>query len=339
MTEKTFIIYMATNTVNGKRYIGATRCGIVKRSNRHFKDARRKTRDCPRFYDAIRKYGRDVFDWAVLSTLLTAEEMFKEEERLIALLKPEYNIASGGLIFTSKEKQAQISKSGAQRNSKPVICLSDGSVYKSVSMAARTYGFSKPGIAHLCNMGGISRKGLSFAFLSGAISERERNELLSIRRSKKVGVEKARVEKVTRINSRLVTNLNTGIIYTSARAADKALNLVFGTAESCCRRGRATRRGDCFAFGQLSDTERSSLLATAIENRKSIDATWKEKIGKKNSRIVICENTHRLYDNPKVAAMDFGLSPDTIYAHCRSGKATQSGLSFSYLDEWCPNSA
>lgn len=341
MKTQTFIIYMATNTVNGKRYIGATRKGIEVRSQRHFKDARRKgrTRDCPRFYEAIRKYGDDAFKWSVIATLSTAEEMFKEEERLIALMTPEYNIASGGLIFTSKEKQAQFAKTTAQRKSKPVICLNDGSTYPSASAAARTHGFSKPVILYLCNSGGIARNGLSFALLNGAMSEQERNELLSARKSKKVCAEKERVEKVTRINSRPVTDLNTGIIYTSATVADRTLNLVPGTTEACCRRGRSTRRGDCFAFGQLSDPERRRLLALATENRKAVDVGWKEKIGKRNSRVVICENTHLLYDNPPIAAKAHGLSSYTVYAHCRSGKPTQSGLSFSYLDEWCPNPA
>lgn len=329
-----FIVYIATNTVNRKRYVGATRKGIDGRRDQHFKDARRKTRDCPRFYDAIRKYGQDAFEWATLATLSTSEEMYQEEERLIALLKPEYNIASGGLIFTSKKRQAQFSAAGAQGASRPVICLNDGSTYPSINAAERTYGVT--GLRRLCD-GGVSVKGLAFAFATGPMTEEDRISLLKERQAQKIVAEQARKKKVADIISRPVTDLNTGIVYTSARAADKARNLVRGTAEACCRRGRATRRGECFAFGQLSDPESRRLLAMAKENRRAVDVVWKEKICKNNSRIVICENTRLLYDNPKIAAIALGLSPDTIYTHCRNGKATQSGLSFFYLDEWCPN--
>ena len=339
MQPELFTVYMATNTVNGKRYIGATRKGMQARRRHHLKDAVRpgKTRDCPRFYDAIRKYGGDAFEWIVLATLSTAEEMYKEEERLIAAMKPEYNIAVGGLIFTSKERQKAFAFARAQKCSKPVICLNDGAIYPSAVAAERALGLGHKIVSQQCQREGITRQGLSFAFYAAPMSERKRQEMLAARKARKAVAEQARKDKCAQIKSRPVTDLRTGIIYISARAADQALNLVNGTAESCCRRGRAMRNGECFAFGQLCDLERSRLLALATEKRRTIDAGWKEKIGKKNSRMVICENTHRLYDNPTIAAIDLGLSPDTIYTHCRNGKVTQSGLSFAYLDEWCPN--
>lgn len=96
MENKTFVIYMATNTVNGNRYIGATSRGVEVRRHQHYLDARRHRKGCRIFNAAIRKHGEDSFEWKVIATVETREELMKEEIRLIAENKPEYNITRGG---------------------------------------------------------------------------------------------------------------------------------------------------------------------------------------------------------------------------------------------------
>ena len=332
-TIKTFIVYMAVNLINGKRYIGATSKGVLLRSQQHFKDARRRGRDCPRFYAAIRKYGPDAFEWTVLATLSTSEEMYREEERLIALLKPEYNIASGGLIFTSKEKQAKFTADNAKRCSKTVICLNDGSIYPSASAAARFYGVDNKNLQQSCSRGGIMKNGLSFMYSTTPISDSERENILDGRRLSKSASERARIEKTTNINSRPVTCLNTGVVYTSATEADRQNNFCLGTVEYLCRSKRANRSGHCFSHGKLSDPERLTLLELATNKRKEVDSGWKDKISKRRSRAVICEATGIVYDSAILAAKAHGLSFSTVSELCRNEKSRR----FSYLDEWCVN--
>lgn len=332
----TFIVYTATNRINGKRYIGATRLGVAARRIQHFKDAQRKTRDCPRFYDAIRKYGQDGFEWTVLATLATSEAMYKEEERLIALLKPEYNIASGGLVFTSKEQQKKFAFERAQQCSKPVICLNNGSVYPSAVAAERAFGLGRKVVAPQCKRGGITRAGFAFAFLIGSMSEQERIELLSARKAKKAAAEQARTEKCSRVNSRPVTDLNTGAIYTSARVADKALGLVRGTVEACCRRGRADRRGNCFAFGELFDPERHRLLKATLANRQAVDVGWKKNLSKMRSRFpaqrVRCDTYGITFRSAEAVELEYCVSASSIREVC-SGRSDQAfGLKFSYAE-------
>lgn len=90
------LVYQATNLVNGKRYIGVTRRRLCSRKAKHFNEALCGKRGCRKFHAAIRKYGRDVFEWSVLIRVATYEQALKEEIRLIAELKPEYNITLGG---------------------------------------------------------------------------------------------------------------------------------------------------------------------------------------------------------------------------------------------------
>ena len=56
-------IYKATNKINGKSYIGFD-SAWPKRMNRHLENANYNREG--KFYDAIRKYGWDKFQWQIL---------------------------------------------------------------------------------------------------------------------------------------------------------------------------------------------------------------------------------------------------------------------------------
>jgi len=94
------VVYIATNKLNGKRYIGITRQELKKRQTHHFYVASRLGTDskleCVHFHRAIKLHGRDAFEWTIVATCSTFKEAAKEEIRLISLLKPEYNISGGG---------------------------------------------------------------------------------------------------------------------------------------------------------------------------------------------------------------------------------------------------
>lgn len=90
------IVYLATNRINGKRYVGATSKGVVKRRREHISEALRGGRNCRLFHAAIRKYGPDAFEWMVISSAATFPGALDEEVRLIAEIKPEYNLTVGG---------------------------------------------------------------------------------------------------------------------------------------------------------------------------------------------------------------------------------------------------
>lgn len=90
------IVYMATNLINGKRYIGVTSQRLCQRKAKHIGNARRGIERKMPIVRAIRKYGEDMLRFVVLKTCADYDEAKREEIRLIAALKPKYNRAPGG---------------------------------------------------------------------------------------------------------------------------------------------------------------------------------------------------------------------------------------------------
>lgn len=91
------IVYVATNSINGKRYIGLTRLTLSKRRQTHFLNARRDHgHHNQALYAAIRKYSESAFVFSVLAECESYKAACVEERRLIQKLRPEYNLTMGG---------------------------------------------------------------------------------------------------------------------------------------------------------------------------------------------------------------------------------------------------
>jgi len=90
-------IYKATNSITGKSYIGFD-SAWPKRKNRHLENANYNREG--KFYDAIRKYGWDKFQWEILyqskdkeHTLNVMETQFIREYNTF---NQGYNMTEGG---------------------------------------------------------------------------------------------------------------------------------------------------------------------------------------------------------------------------------------------------
>ncbi len=59
--EKVYIVYMLTNTITNKQYIGYTGNGIEKRWKHHCYHAKRCKSRTTKIVNAILKYGEDVW--------------------------------------------------------------------------------------------------------------------------------------------------------------------------------------------------------------------------------------------------------------------------------------
>ena len=186
LKNKPTIVYVAVNPLNRKKYIGITCESLRKRMTNHKCNA--LSQDYMRiFHKAIRKYGFDVFNWYILSKWPSYQEAIDEEKRVIALIKPEYNITQGGegtlgcKPWLGKKVPYKKRREGTGKNisealkksktliRKKVICLDTGDIFNSIFEAGEKLNINWTTISKVCN-GDVRRKkagGKSFKFYSG----------------------------------------------------------------------------------------------------------------------------------------------------------------------------
>ena len=91
-TDAKWIVYVGLNKLNDKLYVGVTGTGLQVRIKAHFRD-RRKT---GLFARAIRKYGKDAFEFFIFAVFGDRDRALFGEQELIAAIMPEYNMTAGG---------------------------------------------------------------------------------------------------------------------------------------------------------------------------------------------------------------------------------------------------
>lgn len=105
----TYIVYIHTNKINDKKYVGITSQDPQKRWG--YKGLGYK--HCPKMWNAINKYGWENFDHEIFAANLTYEEAANMERILIKALQTTndaygYNVDSGG--FSCKHALESIEK-------------------------------------------------------------------------------------------------------------------------------------------------------------------------------------------------------------------------------------
>ena len=106
------IIYKATNTLNDKSYIGKTVRSLHLRKGQHL-----RSNETTHFHRALRKYGKDMFDWSVIKETKTEKELDNQEIKFIKeydTYKNGYNSTIGGdngTYVMSEEHKKNLSKS------------------------------------------------------------------------------------------------------------------------------------------------------------------------------------------------------------------------------------
>ena len=132
------IIYMATNKINGKQYVGQTVGSLKERRRKHVSCSLNNS-DNIYFHNAIRKYGIDLFKWAVIDECDTADDLAKLEIYYIKLygtFDKGYNLTCGGdggsLGFKHSEG-SKLQMSLAKKGKKPSEATIMGRKNKKVS--------------------------------------------------------------------------------------------------------------------------------------------------------------------------------------------------------------
>lgn len=101
MTEIYGIIYKATNLITGEIYIGQTTKTLDERIDEHFKKLKQRDQ---LFYDALRNYGAENFNWTIIDFAYNQDELDDKEKFWIkyyhTYIRDEncngYNMTAGG---------------------------------------------------------------------------------------------------------------------------------------------------------------------------------------------------------------------------------------------------
>lgn len=125
-------IYLVTNLINGKHYVGVTSQGVETRFKEHLWDAHKGSKTI--FHNALRKYGVENFRLEILESNISPECAGEREQYYIRaydsyyVSRKGYNMTEGGngtvgYVFTDevKQKLSEASKGrkfSAQRNEK-----------------------------------------------------------------------------------------------------------------------------------------------------------------------------------------------------------------------------
>ena len=96
--ERTYCVYIHTNTINNKKYIGLTKQPPELRWGLNGRNYQNK---CPVFWCAIKKYGWDAFSHEIVASNLTKREACDLEVKLIEKYRTQerehgYNMLAGG---------------------------------------------------------------------------------------------------------------------------------------------------------------------------------------------------------------------------------------------------
>lgn len=358
------IVYLATNSVNGKRYIGVTRKPLHMRMYQHHYAA--KNGSSMVFAKAIRKHGKDAFSFEILQEVETYKEALNLERQLISSLKPEYNTAAGGIgpsgVKWSKsrrdkmlvslkaswtpERKESASKDAKARVTpesrawarlrlkppvkfKPIICLNDGLKFEGIKHAEAHYGIGNisaviTGIQHACG------NGLSFALQKDCKTDEDRFRLLAEIAAKRM-VSELKIKGGLR--SRQVREVGgSQTIFNSASDAARKIGVSIGRISQICNGNGTLKDGRRFMWNDQEgppEIKRASPEQMVKAKQDILNALSRGL--EKNKKPVICVDNGTVYSSISDAARAHGVCVASVSAAIhRQGKS--AGLKFEFVE-------
>ena len=306
--SKSMVIYVITNRLNGKQYVGQTARPLGDRINEHSKS------EYP-IGHAIRKHGIENFSVEILAEGKTLDELCMLERYFIARFNSNdpnfgYNLTEGGEHIAgwhhTEQTRANISAALKGR----IFTEAHKQHLREVNLGANNPMYGK----HLTD----EQKAKLSAALSGA-----NNPLYGIPRSEEV---KAKISATKLANGRSeeaiaktkeacsipIVCVETGIVYSSITEAAKELGVSRTAVAYVCHGKTKSIKGLTFRF---VDPDRAQHISDRLnENRGSV-----------NNVAVICIETGVIYESMLAAAESIGLQPANISSVCTGRSRTAGG--------------
>lgn len=330
MEDRNYKVYMHTNKINGKKYIGITMTEPKQRWGYGYGYYNQK-----RFYNSIKKYGWNNFEHLVLFENLTKEEAETIEVELIKKYnttdgKFGYNIDFGGnccisraehtknkISKTMKEKKINTGnknpmygKHGLDNNgSKPVLCVELNKIYNSIAEASRELNIIFQNISKVCKKERYTAGGYHWHFL-----EDLSNDFIKTN----IAIENYSADE--KYGKKKVICIETKCVYKSIHEASEKTGANKTQISKCCR--------------GLSYTSNKLHWAYYDEWSKSTNKKGylRDKVHHAIRRI-ICVEKNIEYSSIKVASIYTNISKQSINNCLRGLSKTAGGYHWEYVDK------
>lgn len=181
-------VYIHTNTINNKKYVGLTR----QECNERWRHDGLGYASQPKFFNAIVKYGWDQFTHEIVASNLTEEEASELEKQLIQTLDTianGYNVSLGGSTTNhspetlEKMRQSMLGKHHTAETKElirqqkkdewiPVKSLEDNCTYENIGEASRITGIDKSSITKCCQGIMFKAGGKTWRYLDPVLADR-----------------------------------------------------------------------------------------------------------------------------------------------------------------------
>lgn len=243
-------IYIATNKVNGKQYIGLTKRSLKKRMLEHirkainYSDIKQYGLGFP-FYNAIRKYGQDNFDWEIIDEFPDVVLTFAEKKYIKMFntkIPNGYNSTDGGEGTSGRfvsEKEIDKRKKSAKDRAISVVCLETGKEYFSLNDAWKDTGINKTSIKKCCDGTLVSTHGTHWKYSNSNITLEQ--------------IESSRKRKLKKPNQIYIKELNK--IFVSINEASKEIGCHPTTMLYALKRNNVCKGYHCYYYSQQDSQE------------------------------------------------------------------------------------
>lgn len=163
--EKSCVIYVITNRVNDMKYVGQTRTKLKKRVSHH------KRNNEAYLGNAIRCYGWDNFEVAILEECSSPEELDEREKYWIKALNCKipngYNLTDGGNTPKGRyvSEHERMLRAEINPYKRAVRCIDTGEIFPSVMAVERRFKVGHSTISAVCRGKQITAAGHRFEYV------------------------------------------------------------------------------------------------------------------------------------------------------------------------------
>lgn len=311
MEERKYKVYMHTNTVNGKRYVGITRQSLQNRWRKGL-----GYRSQQYFYRAIKKYTWDAFEHELLLCNLTGKEAEEIEKSIIKAFelnnpKKGYNFSEGGACTRemTEETRNKIKRNHADVSGKnnpmygihpwcynkgrAIICIDNDVVYKNARDAAEKTRLKEGNIRCVLSGKQKSTGGLRFVYLDKYDENKWYNPDIG--------------------NVKGIICTDTMKVFKSAKECAEKLELDASSILKVCKGKYKHTKGYHFQYWQGQEIQKTTKLQVNI------------------TVSIKCLNNGKIYNSIRSAAQELNLDPSSISKVCRKKISQIKGHKFEYV--------